>query len=86
MAEGWWGRSGSEWTPGWGPVAVSSGIMNRREKRTGRWSRKQREAALREVEDHQFTLRQFVDRALFVWMPVVISIVAVVVVIIWQTQ
>ena len=60
--------------------------MNRREKRAERRSRKQREAAVREVEDRQFTLRRFVDRALFIWMPVVISIVAVVIVIIWQMQ
>lgn len=60
--------------------------MNRREKRAGRRSRRQRERALLEVEDRQFTLRRFVDRAVFVWMPIVIAIVAIVVVIIWQTQ
>ena len=60
--------------------------MNRREKREGRRSRRQRERALLEVEDRQFTLRRFVDRAVFVWMPIVIAIVAIVVVIIWQTQ
>ena len=60
--------------------------MNRRDKRSERRSRKQREQAVREVEDRQFTLRRFVDRAVFVWMPIVISIVAIIVVIIWQTQ
>ena len=60
--------------------------MNRRDKRAERRSRKQREQAVREVEDRQFTLRRFVDRAVFVWMPIVITIVAIGVVIIWQTQ
>jgi len=60
--------------------------MNRKEKRAERRPRKQQEAAVREVEDHQFTLKRFVDRALFLWVPVVITVVSVVMLIIWQTQ
>ena len=60
--------------------------MNRKEKRAERRPRKQQEAAGREVEDRQFTLKRFVDRALFLWVPVVITVVSVVMLIIWQTQ
>jgi len=60
--------------------------MNRKEKRAERRPRKHQEAAVREVEDRQFTLKRFVDRALFLWVPVVITVVSVVMLIIWQTQ
>ncbi|NQW16065.1 MAG: hypothetical protein HQ478_01130 [Chloroflexi bacterium] len=60
--------------------------MNRRDKRAGRRSRKQREAAVSEVEGRQFSKGRFVDRALFIWTPVVMTVVAVLVVIIYLTR